>query len=313
MDVAFHNGVEYAPGEDTMHSQSLKLAVGSLVVGIIVLGLKYFAYWITGSVALYSDALESIVNVVTAGVALFAVRIAAKPADANHPFGHHKVEYFSAVIEGVMIVVAALLIVHEAYGNVFDPRPFSAPLEGLAVNGLASVINAVWCWLLITRGKRLRSPALVADGRHLLTDVVSSGGVVIGLGLAVMLQLPVLDPTLALLVAVNILWSGWQVLKESTGGLMDEAVPDATLARIRQIISQHAGGALEAHDVRTRHAGKLTFIEFHLVVPGEMSVRQAHDICDRVEAALHDDDEHSWITIHVEPESKAKHSGVVVL
>ncbi|MGY4309539.1 cation diffusion facilitator family transporter [Bradyrhizobium sp. USDA 4369] len=296
-----------------MHSQSLKLAVGSLVVGIIVLALKYAAYWITGSVALYSDALESIVNVVTAGVALLAVRIAAKPADANHPFGHHKVEYFSAVIEGVMIVVAALLIVHEAYGNLFAPRPFSAPIEGLAVNGLASVINGIWCWLLITRGKRLRSPALVADGRHLLTDVVSSGGVVLGLGLAVVLQLPVLDPALALLVAVNILWSGWQVLKESTSGLMDEAVPDATLARIRQIISGQADGALEAHDVRTRHAGKMTFIEFHLVVPGEMSVNQAHAICDRIEEALREDDEHSSITIHIEPENKAKHSGVVVL
>lgn len=296
-----------------MASQSLKLAIGSLVVGTIVLGLKYLAYWITGSVALYSDAVESIVNVVTAVVALVAVRIAAKPADANHPFGHHKVEYFSAVIEGVMIVVAALLIIHEAYGNFFDPRAFSAPVEGLAVNALASAINAVWCSVLITRGKRLRSPALVADGRHLLTDVVSSGGVVVGLGLAVMLQLPILDPALAVLVAVNILWSGWQVLKESTSGLMDEAVPDATLARIRLIISQHAGGALEAHDVRTRHAGKLTFIEFHLVVPGEMSVNQAHEICDRIEAALREDDEHSWITIHVEPENKAKHSGVVVL
>ncbi|MGJ4889172.1 cation diffusion facilitator family transporter [Bradyrhizobium sp. HKCCYLRH3099] len=296
-----------------MPSQSITLAIGSLVVGTIVLGLKYLAYWITGSVALYSDAVESIVNVVTAAVALLAVRISAKPADANHPFGHHKVEYFSAVIEGVMIVVAALLIIHEAYGNFLNPRPFSAPLEGLVVNGGASALNAVWCWMLISRGKRLRSPALVADGRHLLTDVISSGGVVIGLGLAVILQLPVLDPALALLVAVNILWSGWQVLKESTSGLMDEAVPEATLARIRQIIGLHAGGALEAHDVRTRHAGKLTFIEFHLVVPGEMSVRQAHDICDRIEAALREDDEHSWITIHVEPEDKAKHSGVVVL
>ncbi|UFZ04860.1 cation diffusion facilitator family transporter [Bradyrhizobium ontarionense] len=296
-----------------MHSQSLKLAAGSLVVGAVVLGLKYFAYWLTGSVALYSDALESIVNVVTAGVALLAVRIAAKPADANHPFGHHKVEYFSAVIEGVMIIVAALLIVHEAYGNFFNPRLLSAPIEGLAVNGLASLLNAFWCWLLITRGKRLRSPALVADGRHLLTDVVSSGGVVIGLLFAVMLKLPILDPALALLVAINILWSGWQVLKESTGGLMDEAVSDETLARIRRIISEHADGALEAHDVRTRHAGKMTFIEFHLVVPGQMSVQQAHEICDRIEAALRGDDEHSWITIHIEPESKAKHSGVVVL
>jgi cation diffusion facilitator family transporter len=296
-----------------MRSETLKLAVGSLLVGIIVLGLKYLAYWLTGSVALYSDALESIVNVVTAVVALVAVRIASKPADANHPFGHQKVEYFSAVIEGVMIVVAALLIVHEAYGNFLHPRQLSAPIEGLLVNGTASVLNAIWCWVLITRGKRLRSPALVADGRHLLADVISSGGVVVGLSLAVVLNLPILDSVLALLVAVNILWSGWQVLKESTGGLMDEAVPEATLTRIRQIISEHADGALEAHDIRTRHAGKLTFIEFHLVVPGGMSVNQAHDICDRIEAALQGDDEHSWVTIHVEPESKAKHSGVLVL
>ena len=296
-----------------MRSETVKLAVGSLLVGVTVLGLKYLAYWLTGSVALYSDALESIVNVVTAAVALVAVRIASKPADANHPFGHHKVEYISAVIEGVMIVVAALLIVHEAYDNLLDPRQFSAPIKGLAVNGAASVLNAVWCWVLITRGKLLRSPALVADGRHLLADVISSGGVVVGLSLAVALNLPILDPALALMVAVNILWSGWQVLKESTGGLMDEAVPEGTLARIRQIISEHADGALEAHDVRTRHAGRMTFIEFHLVVPGEMSVNQAHDICDRIEAALRGDDEHSWITIHVEPESNAKHSGVVLL
>ena len=296
-----------------MRSEAVKLAVGSLVVGVIVLGLKYLAFWLTGSVALYSDALESIVNVVTAVVALVSVRIASKPADANHPFGHHKVEYFSAVIEGVMIVVAALLIVREAYDSFLNLQQLSAPIEGLVVNGTASVLNAVWCWVLITRGKLLRSPALVADGRHLLTDVISSGGVVVGLSLAVALSLPIFDPILAMLVAVNILWSGWRVLKESTGGLMDEAVPESTLARIRQIISEHAEGALEAHDVRTRHAGKLTFIEFHLVVPGEMSVNQAHEICDRIEAALRGNDEHSWVTIHVEPESKAKHSGVLVL
>jgi len=136
---------------------------------------------------------------------------------------------------------------------------------------------------------------------------------VVGLSLAVALNLPILDPALALLVAVNILWSGWQVLKESTGGPMDDAAPEATLARIRQIIGEHAEGALEAHDVRTRHAGRMTFIEFHLVVPGEMSVNQAHNIRDPIEAALRGDDEHSWITIHVEPESKAKHSGVVLL
>ena len=212
-----------------------------------------------------------------------------------------------------MIVIAALLIAREAYGSFLQPGRLDAPLEGLIVNGTASLINGVWCWVLITRGKRLRSPALVADGRHLLTDVVSSGGVVVGLALAVVMGWPVLDPALALLVAVNILWSGWQVVKESTGGLMDTAVPAATLDRIRQLISEHAEGALEAHDVRTRHAGRMTFIEFHLIVPGQMSVSDAHDICDRIEAALRSKDEHTWVMIHVEPENKAKHAGVRVI
>ena len=294
-------------------SEILKLAVGSLIVGVIVLALKFAAFWVTGSIALFSDALESIVNIVTALVALFAVRMAAKPADANHPFGHHKVEYFSAVIEGVMIIVAALLIAREAYDGLIQPKPLMVSNEGLLLNGLASAINAVWCWVLITRGRRHRSPALVADGWHLLTDVVSSVGVVIGLVLATTLHLPLLDPVLALLVAANILWSGWGVLKESAGGLMDAAVPEATLTRIRQTISEHAQGALEAHDVRTRHAGPATFIEFHLVVPGAMTVSDAHLICDRIEEALRADDKNTWVTIHVEPEEKAKHSGILVI
>jgi cation diffusion facilitator family transporter len=294
-------------------SEILKLAVGSLIVGVIVLALKFAAFWVTGSIALFSDALESIVNIVTALVALFAVRMAAKPADANHPFGHHKIEYFSAVIEGVMIIVAALLIVREAYDGLIQPKPLMVSNEGLLLNGLASAINAVWCWVLIARGRHHRSPALVADGWHLFTDVVSSVGVVVGLVLASALHVPLLDPLLALLVAANILWSGWRVLKESAGGLMDTAVPEVTLTRIRQTISEHAEGALEAHDVRTRHAGPMTFIEFHLVVPGAMTVSDAHLICDRIEEAFRAEDKNTWVTIHVEPEDKAKHSGIVVI
>jgi cation diffusion facilitator family transporter len=186
-------------------------------------------------------------------------------------------------------------------------------LQGLALNALAGVINGVWCWLLIVQGRRLRSPALVADGWHLFTDVVSSAAVIVGVLLAVWTGWSALDPILAILVALNILWAGWRVLRSSVGGLMDEAVPEATLARIREVISLHAQGALEAHDVRTRHAGRATFIEFHLVVPGTMSVSEAHDICDRIEDALKAEHPDASVTIHVEPENKAKHSGVVVL
>lgn len=290
-----------------------QLAAASIVIGVVVLGLKYLAYHLTGSVALYSDAMESIVNVATAIVALMAIRASAKPADSNHPYGHHKAEYFSTVLEGVLIVVASLSIMREAYMGLAQPRALDAPWIGLAVNAGAGVVNALWCWVLISQGRRHRSPALAADGRHLLTDVVTSAGVAVGVVLAALTGWAIMDPALAALVALNILWSGWNMLKESVGGLMDEAAPPQTVARIRDLISANADGAIEAHDLRTRHAGKLTFIDFHLVVPGEMSVAAAHEICDRIENAVRTDIGDALITIHVEPESKAKHSGIVVL
>lgn len=294
-------------------SATLKLAVGSLIVGALVLALKALAWWLTGSVALLSDALESTVNVATAIAALVAIQVAAKPADATHPFGHHKAEFFSAVLEGVMIVIAALLILKEAYHGFTAPRSITAPVEGLLLNGGATVLNGIWAWVLVTRGRALRSPALVADGWHLFTDVVTSGGVALGIVLALVTGWWVLDPLMATLVAVNILWSGWRVIAQSLSGLMDEAVPDEDLTRIREVISEHGGGAVEAHDLRTRHAGRATFIEFHLVVPGEMSVFDAHEICDRLEAALQHAIDGAQVTIHVEPEHKCKHSGIVVL
>ncbi|MFC4669073.1 cation diffusion facilitator family transporter [Seohaeicola nanhaiensis] len=294
-------------------STTIRLAIGSVFVGILVLGIKFLAWWITGSVALYSDALESTVNVATAIAALIAIRIAARPADAEHPYGHHKAEFFSAVLEGVMIIVAALLILREAYLNLLHPVSLDLPVEGLIVNGGATVINALWAWVLVTRGRRLRSPALVADGRHLFTDVVTSAGVALGLLVAIVTGWWILDPLMAAVVAVNILWSGSKVVRESLSGLMDEAVPQKTLDAIRGIISAEAGGAVEAHDLRTRHAGKATFIDFHLVVPGDMTVFDAHEICDRVEAVLKKEIQGSKITIHVEPEHKQKHSGIIVL
>jgi cation diffusion facilitator family transporter len=267
----------------------------------------------TGSVALLSDAIESIVNVVTALAAFIAIRLSAKPADAEHPYGHHKAEYFSAVLEGVLIVVAALAILREAYFGFLSPRQLDAPWLGLAVNGVALAINAGWSYVLIRQGRALKSPALVADGRHLLTDVISSVGVLGGVSLSAITGWAVLDPALAAIVALNILWSGWGLVKESIGGLMDEAVPPATLARIRDIIAANAEGAIEAHDLRTRHAGRMMFIDFHLVVSGSMSVSTAHGICDRLEKAIKEEFPDALNSIHVEPDDKAKHSGILVL
>jgi cation diffusion facilitator family transporter len=289
------------------------LAQGSIAVGLLVLGMKYAAYHLTGSVALLSDAIESIVNVVTAIVVLLATTLSAKPADDDHPYGHHKAEYFSAVLEGVLIVLAAILILREAYQSYLTPRLVEAPWVGLLLNAAASVINAGWAWVLIRQGRIHRSPALAADGRHLLSDVYSSIGVLGGVGVAALSGIAILDPILAALVALNILWAGWGLMKESLSGLMDEAIPPAMLASIKQTISAHADGAIEAHDLRTRRAGSMTFIDFHLVVAGSTTVSAAHDICDKLETAIRQEIGEALITIHVEPDDKAKHSGIVVL
>jgi len=293
--------------------KTLAIAVMSLVIGAVVLGLKFLAWSLTGSIALYSDALESIVNVVTALAALIAVRLAQRPADAALPYGYHKAEYFSAVLVGVMIIVAAILILREAWFGFFAPKLPEEPVQGLVVSMVATAINLVWAQVLLRHGRRARSPALTADAKHLMTDVISTVGVIVGLAVVYLTGVAVLDAILAALVAINILWSGWSVIRDSVGGLMDVAVPPETQKTIREVIAQNADGAIEAHDIRTRQAGKLTFIDFHLVVPGAMSVEAAHSICDGIEAKLRDAVEDVQITIHVEPENKAKHAGIVVV
>ena len=293
--------------------RAVRIAAGSVVVACHVLALKLGAWWVTGSVALLADALESVVNVAAAGAALVAVRLSAIPPDANHPYGHTKAEYLSAVLEGALIIVAALVILNEAWGAYHAPHPPDAPALGLAVSAVATTVNAAWMAVLFRRGRASRSPALLADARHLLADVVTSVGVLVGVALVVLTGVLWLDALIAALTALNILWSGSRLMRESVAGLMDEAVPADLLGRIRRAVSVHAEGAIEAHDLRSRHAGSVTFIEFHLVVPGDMRVVEAHDICDRIEAALKAEIEDAVITIHVEPEGKAKHHGVLVL
>ena len=293
-------------------SSVLKLASASLVVGMLVLGLKLLAWWVTGSVALLSDALESIVNVATALAALIAIRVAARPADATHPFGHHKAEFFSAVLEGILIIFAALVILREAYHGIMAPRALTAPIEGLLINGGATALNGLWAFILVRWGRKLKSPALVADGHHLWTDVLTSLGVAMGVVLAVATGWWILDSLMAALVALNILWTGLKLVKSSLSSLMDEAVPDDTLALIRDTIAGESTGAVEAHDLKTRHAGRATFVEFHLVVPGQMSVFDAHEICDRIEAALHRAVPDLQVSIHIEPDHKSKDTGIIL-
>jgi cation diffusion facilitator family transporter len=294
-------------------TRGVRIAAGSIVIGCLVLGMKGAAWWITGSAALYSDALESIVNVAASVIALAALRFAAIPADANHTYGHDKAEFFAAVIEGVLIIIAALSIFSHAWETWQDPHQLALPGQGLLLNALATVLNGLWCVVLLRSGKRLRSPALTADGWHLLSDVVTSIGIAIGVGLVVLTGYLVLDPLLAAAAGVYVLWSGMAMIYLSVGGLMDAAPEPTVINRIREVVAESAVGAIEAHDLRMRHAGKLTFIEFHLVVPGTMTVAESHAICDRVEEALRAEMPHLVITIHVEPEAKAKQHGVPVL
>ena len=294
-------------------SRGERIAAASIAVGCVVLAMKAAAWWITGSAALYSDALESIVNVAASAMAMAALRFAAIPPDASHPYGHDKAEFFAAVIEGVLIVIAALSIFRHAWETWQDLHPIARPSEGLALNAVATILNAAWSVVLFRDGRRLRSPALLADGRHLLADVVTSVGIIIGVALVVLTGYLALDPILAAATGVYVLWSGMVTITSSVGGLMDAAPLPAVTRRIRELVAESAAGALEAHDLRMRHAGKLTFLEFHLVVPGTMSVAESHAICDRVEEVLRTEMQHLVITIHVEPEEKAKQHGVPVL
>ncbi len=295
-----------APTTQPLERTIRNVAAASIAVAIVVMAIKYVAYLVTGSVALYSDALESIVNV-AAGVAAFAaISVSIKPADHNHQYGHHKAELLSAVFEGALIIVAALFIVLEASNALLHPRTIEQPVIGLMINGVATAINAGWSVFLIRKGTAWRSPALTADGWHLMTDVWTSIGVFVGIVLAVLTGWSILDPLIAFAVAANILFMGYKIVSQSVSALMDEAAPDDIQERIRSAIARSGGGAIEAHDVRTRQAGRVTFIEFHLVVPGEMSVSDAHDICDRLEAELEAKIEGSDVIIHIEPEEKAK-------
>lgn len=288
-----------------------KVALAGILVGLVVIALKTEAWLVSGSVALLSDALEGLVNVAAAVIAYGAVVFAAQPADSNHPYGHEKAELFAAIIEGVLIVLAALAILYEAGAALLHPAPLKLAWAGLGVNLVATAVNFGWSGVLARTGEKHRSRALAADAVHLRADVVTSLGVTVGVGLAVITGIRTLDPIVAGLVALHVLWAGTKVIFASVDGLMDAAPAEPVLARIKELIAQHGDGAIEAHDIKTRATGRWVFLEFHLVVPGEMSVEEAHDICDRLEQALMADMRDLKVTIHVEPGRKAKREGIV--
>jgi cation diffusion facilitator family transporter len=273
----------------------------SIAAAIVTIALKFGAYLLTGSVGLLSDAIESIVNLVAAVVALWALTYAAKPADAEHAFGHSKAEYFSSGAEGALIVVAAISIAFEAWGRLLHPEPLTQLGLGLALSLFATAINGVVAFVLLRAGRRLRSITLRADAHHLFTDVVTSGGVVLGILLVKVTGALVLDPIVALLVAVNIVWTGFRLLRETGSALLDAALPKEEIDAILLILNEYKRQDIQFHALRTRIAGTRRFVSFHVLVPGSWTVQQGHDLCEAIELAISRALPVTHVTTHLEP------------
>ncbi len=278
-----------------------RYAVISIVTSIVVIAMKMAAWWVTGSVGLLSDAAESLVNLVAAIAAFVALRVAARPADHSHNFGHTKAEYFSAVFEGVMIVLAAAVIIAAAVNRLIHPHELESVGIGLLISIVATTLNGAVGVLLLRTGKKHRSLTLEADGKHLLTDVWTTVGVVVGVFLVAVTGWLPLDPIIAIAVAVNILVVGAGLVRRSGSGLMDSALPSGERAGIDAVLNRYRRQGIDFHDIRTRESGRQQFLQMHMLVPGAWSVQRAHDMSEQIETELRDDFGHLAITIHVEP------------
>jgi cation diffusion facilitator family transporter len=279
----------------------LRFAVLSVIAALITISLKTAAYVITGSIGLLSDALESLANLVAAVVALFALSVAARPADEEHTYGHTKAEYFSSGFEGMLIVAAAIGIVVAAVGRFVEPQPIVEPAIGIAVNGLASAVNLAVAQVLLRVGKRRESITLEADAQHLMADVWTSLGVIVGVGAAVVTGWHQLDAIVAMAVALNVLRSGFRLLDRSMHGLLDTSLPEETLGEIKDILDAHSGAGVRYHALRTRQAGARRFISFHILVPGSWTVQRGHDLLEKIEERIRETIPNSVVDTHLEP------------
>jgi cation diffusion facilitator family transporter len=295
--------------------RTIRLGLMGVLISTVVFAVKYAAYRATGSVALLADAIETVINVVAAIVSVTTIWFSAQPADSNHPYGHTKAEYLSALCEGLMMLGAAAVNSREVWQSWVHPVAPESPAVGLGLNIVGGLVNLLWGILLLRYGKQYRSVALTASGRHTLTDVYASAGVVAAFALVPLTGWLRIDACIAAAVTANILWTGLHTLRTSLGGLMDELSDPTILADLTEIIMTHGAGAREAHDLRARLAGRMTFVEFHLVVDAHMTVAVAHCICDRIEHAIREALGPAMISIHLEPPEKAKgaHLGAVNL
>lgn len=278
-----------------------KFAWLSIAVAVVTIILKAIAYYITGSVSLLSDALESIVNLVAALMALAMLTIAARPPDEMHAYGYSKAEYFSSGLEGALILLAAASIVWTAIPRLIAPRPLEQIGTGLAVSVLAAVLNYAVARLLLNAAAQYRSITLEADAHHLLTDVWTSAGVVVGVAVVFLTRLNRLDAIIAIIVAVNILCTGFKLLRRSVLGLLDTTLPAAEQQAIKEILSRYERDGVHYHALRTRYAGSRSFISFHVLVPGEWTVQRGHDLLEAVEREIRVAIPGATVFTHLEP------------
>ncbi|HWS13443.1 MAG TPA: cation diffusion facilitator family transporter [Rhodocyclaceae bacterium] len=283
------------------HESLARYAWLSIAAALATILLKGLAWWLTGSVGLLSDALESFVNLAGAIVTLLMLGVAALPEDDNHAFGHTKAEYFASGFEGVLILLAAAAIAVAATDRLIHPQPLQQVGAGLAVSVVASLINFGVARVLLRAGRRYHSIALEADAHHLMTDVWTSAGVLVGVAAVAATGWQWLDPLLALAVAANIVWTGWKLLQRSAEGLMDAALPAEQHQVVVQVLERHRGDGLDYHALRTRQAGARQFVSVHVLVPGAWTVARGHDLAERIEVEIRDLLPRATVTTHIEP------------
>ena len=278
-----------------------RYALLSVGAAIATISLKLVAWHLTKSVGLLSDAVESVVNLLAAVVALWALRVAAEPPDSEHHFGHSKAEYLASAFEGIAILGASVAIAVTAWGRIADPKPIESAWLGIAVSTLASAVNGGVAFVLFRAGKRLDSITLRSDAHHLMTDVWTSAGVLAGVALVQVTGWNVLDPVVALAVATNIVWMAGKILVETAHGLLDKTIPQGEQAALAALLARYRERGVALHAVRTRQAGPVRFVDMHVLVPGDWSVQRGHDLCEEIEREVRVILPRASVLTHLEP------------
>jgi len=278
-----------------------KFAWLSIFTAIATISLKTIAYLLTGSVGLLSDAIESLVNLATAIIALLMLRIAEQPPDEEHRYGHSKAEYFASIMEGLFIFIAAIAIIFSAVDRIIHPKIIEQAFLGLGISVIASIINYVVSLRLLKVGKRHRSISLEADGHHLMTDVITSVGVIIAVFLVSLTGWQILDPIIAILVAINIILTGLKLIKRSILGLLDTSISNEELDIIKSVFKKYESKGLEFHGLRTRQSAQRRFVDFQVLVPGGWTVQKGHDLLEQIEKKIRDSIEKVTVSTHLEP------------